>query len=54
MSSGIILVAILRVIASIICLICAYGLLRDGKDGWGWFLFVGLWLGAITLSGSSK
>jgi len=54
MSSGVILVAILRVIGSIICVISAYGLLRDGIDGWGWFLFVGLVLGAFSLSGSSE
>ena len=51
--SGIILVAVLRVLVCMVCVISAYGLLREGKDGWGWFLFIGLIIGAFSLTGDS-
>lgn len=43
------LVITLRVIAGIVALICSFMLAKDGKSGWGWMLFVALWLGAVTV-----
>ncbi len=28
-----------------ICILCAFGLMMAGKDGWGWLLFVTILIG---------
>ncbi len=43
------LVIILRIIACMIGLVSASIVALQGKEGWGWILFVSLWLGAISL-----
>ena len=46
---GVVGFALARLICCALCLVIAYGLAREGKDGWGWFLFVALYLGAFTV-----
>jgi len=38
-------VAIISHAAAVVCLSSAYMLAMQGRDGWGWFLFVGLIIG---------
>jgi hypothetical protein len=48
--NGLMAVAVLfRCISAVIAVICAYGLIRDGHDGWGWFLFVAVCLGSFNI-----
>lgn len=51
-------VVIGRLLCAAILSIAAGVLAFYGRDGWGWFLFIAIWLGAITASsksdGSSK
>lgn len=48
-SLGVVSIAVARVFACCLCLVIAYGLAREGRDGWGWFLFVALCLGAFNV-----
>lgn len=29
-----------------LCILCAFGLMMAGKDGWGWLLFMAVLVGA--------
>ncbi len=46
------LVFILSMIPSILCIITSAILCMKERDGWGWFLFVGLLLAGGAMSGS--
>ena len=46
------LVFILSMIPSLACIITSAILCVKGKEGWGWFLFVGLLLAGGAMSGS--
>jgi hypothetical protein len=48
------LVVIGRLLASIACTIVSGALAYEGKEGWGWFLFAAVWLGAITASSGKE
>lgn len=39
-----------RMIVSAICACGAFALAIEGKEGWGWFLFISLLLGGFSLS----
>ena len=41
---------IARCMVAIVCVVAAYGAMRDGKDGWGWLIF----LAVVTVSYSVK
>jgi len=43
-------IILLRILLSAFTIGISGYMLYIGKDGWGWFLFVGLWLGAISNS----
>lgn len=49
---AVILVVIGRLLAAIVCAVVGGVLAYEGKDGWGWFLFAAVWLGAIGASSS--
>lgn len=42
-------IVVARLLCCSLCLVIAYGLAREGKDGWGWFLFVALCLGSFSV-----
>jgi hypothetical protein len=43
-----VVIVVLLLLPAILCLGLAAWLCFKGKDGWGWFLFVGLLLGSIA------
>ena len=46
------LIFVLSMIPSLACIITSAILCMKGKEGWGWFLFVGLLLAGGAISGS--
>ena len=47
-------IILLRILLSAFTIGISGYMLYIGKDGWGWFLFVGLWLGAISYDNDSE
>ncbi len=41
------LLVVLRLLASCIFAVGSIYLAAEGKEGWGWFIFASIWLGAI-------
>lgn len=53
MNSTILLVSLLRLLVADLCAAGAFMLADQGEPGWGWFLFVALLLGWITVRSKS-
>lgn len=47
-------IIVARSIASIAAICGAIFLAWHGKEGWGWLIFIALWLGAINVSRSES
>jgi hypothetical protein len=47
-------IILLRILLSAFTIGISGYMLYIGKDGWGWFLFVGLWLGAVSYGDDSE
>lgn len=43
-----------RIVAACVATICAYQLALDGKDGWGWMIFLALALGCVSIESEKE